>query len=322
MNRILVALLLLLLPVCSFAQGMAVRNISMENGLPSNTVRSVVQDKDGFVWFGTDNGLCRYDGYNIRPLRIPQIQNDQYVGTLAVSKCGLLVGTSHGAFLLNARTEQFRMLHPMIRGNVMSFGIDEDGNIWVVTLNDGVYCVRRDLRGCEHFNFQKSFSLVSVFIDSENQVWLMARKQGLYKLNRARRTFEMFRLKGQKAFDGMCMAEARDGQMLVGAWNEGLFLVSPDGTTRQLINPLLTGLGSHIHTIYRVSPDEYWLGCDEGVMQYNLRDNQWSMISNAFNIPGLPAALSIVLCAIGKAVSGSAPSMVALTTIRRWTAVS
>ncbi len=85
MNRILVALLLLLLPVCSFAQGMAVRNISMENGLPSNTVRSVVQDKDGFVWFGTDNGLCRYDGYNIRPLRIPQIQNDQYVGTLAVS---------------------------------------------------------------------------------------------------------------------------------------------------------------------------------------------------------------------------------------------
>ncbi len=286
MNRILVALLLLLLPVCSFAQGMAVRNISMENGLPSNTVRSVVQDKDGFVWFGTDNGLCRYDGYNIRPLRIPQIQNDQYVGTLAVSKYGLLVGTSHGAFLLNARTEQFRMLHPMIRGNVMSFGIDEDGNIWVVTLNDGVYCVRRDLRGCEHFNFKKSFSLVSVFIDSENQVWLMARKHGLYKLNRARRTFEMFRLKGQKAFDGMCMAEARDGQMLVGAWNEGLFLVSPDGTTRQLINPLLTGLGSHIHTIYRVSPDEYWLGCDEGVMQYDLSENQWSMISNAFNIPG------------------------------------
>ena len=286
MNRILAALLLLLLPVCSFAQRMAVRNIGMENGLPSNTVRSVVQDKEGFIWFGTDNGLCRYDGYSIRPLRIPQVQNDQYVGTLAVSKYGLVVGTSHGAFLLNARTEQFRMLHPVVRGHVMAFDIDADGNIWVATLNDGVFCVRKDLRGCEHYNFKKGISLVSVFIDGGNQVWLMARKQGLYRLNRARGSFELFRLKGQNAFDGMCMAEARDGQMLVGSWKEGLFLVSPDGTTRQLTNPLLTGLGTHIHTIYRASPDEYWLGCDEGVMQYDLRDNQWSMISNAFNIPG------------------------------------
>ncbi len=180
MNRILVAFLLLLLPICSFAQQLAVRNISMENGLPSNAVRSIVQDKDGFVWLGTDNGLCRYDGYTIRPLRIPQLQNDQYVGTLEVSKYGLLVGTSHGAFLLNARTEQFRSLHPKIHGNVMSFGIDADGNIWVVTLDDGVFCVCKNLSGCVHYGFKKDISLVSVYVDSENQVWLIARKQGLY----------------------------------------------------------------------------------------------------------------------------------------------
>lgn len=286
MNRILVAFLLLLLPICSFAQQLAVRNISMENGLPSNAVRSIVQDKDGFVWLGTDNGLCRYDGYTIRPLRIPQLQNDQYVGTLEVSKYGLLVGTSHGAFLLNARTEQFRSLHPKIHGNVMSFGIDADGNIWVVTLDDGVFCVCRNLSGCVHYGFKKGSSLVSVYVDSENQVWLIARKQGLYKLNRARRTFELFPIKGQTHFDGMCMAEASEGRMLVGSWNDGLLMLSPDGTMRQLTNPLLTGAGTHIHTIYRVSPNEFLLGCDEGVMQYNLLENQWSMISNAFSIPG------------------------------------
>lgn len=35
------------------------RSITMNMGLPSNAVRTIVQDKDGFMWFGTDNGLCR-----------------------------------------------------------------------------------------------------------------------------------------------------------------------------------------------------------------------------------------------------------------------
>lgn len=42
------------------------RQITMEDGLPSNTVRSIVQGADGFVWLGSDAGLCRYDGIHAR----------------------------------------------------------------------------------------------------------------------------------------------------------------------------------------------------------------------------------------------------------------
>ena len=67
-----------------------VRTITMNTGLPSNAVRSIVQDKNGFIWFGTDNGLCRYDGYQVQNFYNPQMQFDQYVSTLEACDEGCL----------------------------------------------------------------------------------------------------------------------------------------------------------------------------------------------------------------------------------------
>jgi ligand-binding sensor domain-containing protein len=42
----------------------------MEDGLPSRLVYDAIQDKDGFMWFATANGLCRYDGNNFKTYNI------------------------------------------------------------------------------------------------------------------------------------------------------------------------------------------------------------------------------------------------------------
>lgn len=42
------------------------RQLGYSDGLPHNTVNAITQDKDGFLWFGTRNGLCRYDGYTLK----------------------------------------------------------------------------------------------------------------------------------------------------------------------------------------------------------------------------------------------------------------
>ncbi len=50
----------------SYAQTQMLRfeHITAEQGLPDNTALCSMQDSKGFLWFGTYNGLCRYDGYN------------------------------------------------------------------------------------------------------------------------------------------------------------------------------------------------------------------------------------------------------------------
>ena len=50
----------------SYSQNIKFEHLSLENGLPVSWVRSVCKDKMGFVWIGTNNGFCRYDGYSIK----------------------------------------------------------------------------------------------------------------------------------------------------------------------------------------------------------------------------------------------------------------
>lgn len=58
------------------------RHYTVNDGLPSATVGAIVQDKMGFMWFGSDNGLFRYDGVSISRYCYNHDVNEQYVSCL------------------------------------------------------------------------------------------------------------------------------------------------------------------------------------------------------------------------------------------------
>lgn len=67
------AISLLLLSLCLsvlHARDINFSQISSKNGLSQNTVRAIAEDKNGFIWAGTLDGLNRYDGYNIRSYQL------------------------------------------------------------------------------------------------------------------------------------------------------------------------------------------------------------------------------------------------------------
>jgi signal transduction histidine kinase/ligand-binding sensor domain-containing protein len=73
-------------------------NIGLFHGLPSDKVRAVTQTKDGLFWFGTENGLAKFDGRRVQTVAL---ENVTQVFSLAVGKDGtLFVGTNNGAFRL------------------------------------------------------------------------------------------------------------------------------------------------------------------------------------------------------------------------------
>ena len=107
------------------------RNITVEDGLLANGVRNIVQDRFGFIWFGTDNGLCRYDGTSIYPFRIMENGANQFISALMADEDGLYVGTDKGVFFFQFHLENFQRIAPEIRSTVRGFSLDRDGQVWI-----------------------------------------------------------------------------------------------------------------------------------------------------------------------------------------------
>ena len=101
----------------SFATGYPVSAyLGIENGLSNNFVRCIYQDKSGFMWFGTYDGLNRYDGYEFKIFRYNFKNNRTLINNWinAISEDGkgnLWIGTRQGACVYQGLSNNFSPLY-------------------------------------------------------------------------------------------------------------------------------------------------------------------------------------------------------------------
>lgn len=288
MKRLLCLLVLCLLSmssVLSAGRRVDFRPLTMEDGLPSNCVRSVEQDRYGFLWFGTDNGLCRFDGYGVQVFSNPLMGQDQYVSMIAAADDGMLVGMTGGAYFFDFQTERFRLLDDSIAYTVSRFDRDGNDDIWVSTIGGGVFCYNHRSKTSRRYAFPElGDNVACVYVDDNNQVWALAnnREGGIYHLNKAKNIFEVFHTQSEVAIGGMSMIqEPRSQSLLVGTWDNGLVRLHADGTAETLLSPARDGMGLHIHTLVLLSPTELLIGCEEGMVRYDLSQGAWSLFNGA-----------------------------------------
>ncbi|MFD2366097.1 two-component regulator propeller domain-containing protein [Pseudoduganella sp. GCM10020061] len=124
-------------------------HLSVEQGLAQESVLSVVQDQQGFMWFGTQAGLTRYDGYRMTVYRNvvhdPASLANNWVRVLHVDRKGRLwIGTDGGMDLYLPESRSFRHYlpeEPNKRGSggrrVHAIAEDREGNLWLAT-SDGL----------------------------------------------------------------------------------------------------------------------------------------------------------------------------------------
>ncbi len=179
MNR-----LLLVTVVCSCCMSIAaqtgiekIERYTIVNGLSNNNITSILQDKRGFLWIGTEWGLNRYDGRIFK-----QYLNDGSDGlpslsiyNIAEDKEGILwVGTGDGICSFNPFTEKFT--HYSSSGGKVF--IDKENNIWFNSATE--FCLlNRSTNKIEKFplTFQKKETksnnyILSFFEDSKNRFWI------------------------------------------------------------------------------------------------------------------------------------------------------
>ncbi|WP_281643959.1 hybrid sensor histidine kinase/response regulator transcription factor [Bacteroides zoogleoformans] len=258
------------------------RHFSVENGLSSNAVRAIIQDKHGFMWFGTDDGLNRYDGINVKVYKSdPQGQND-YISALYDAGDRIWVGTDKGLLTYDYETESLRTFNvATLRGiipktTVSCIAEDKDGNLWFSTVGQGVFRYNAHKSCLEQYEFQEANNLVAaVMVDADNQIWAVTNwgREGLTKLNKARNRFEPFHLiyeaDGQNS-NSLALMEDSERVLWLGTWECGLQKV--DKYTRRVTTYLHPSAGQgvlHIHSLMEYAPHRLLIGSDDGLLLFN-----------------------------------------------------
>ena len=129
------------------APPLSVQRYSLEEGLSQQAVNAIAQDSDGFMWFGTEDGLNRFDGYEFRQLRHDRGDNrtlpNGYITALVASEHGVWIGTDGGGVVFrNAVTGNLES-PPALRDagdlqRVRALTRDRLGRIWVGARDAGV----------------------------------------------------------------------------------------------------------------------------------------------------------------------------------------
>lgn len=167
-------------------------NLTVENGLSQNSVIAIAQDSTGFMWFGTRQGLNRYDGYRFKiyknEAKNPRsISGGEITSLLTDSKGVFWAGTTTGLNRYQALTDSFLPVKGLMNDNIEVLYQDRDRNIWVGTLGGLAVLSDREQNRFKSFRFSPKpndplNSIYSICQDKQGNIWV-GTGNGLIQVN-------------------------------------------------------------------------------------------------------------------------------------------
>lgn len=300
------------------------------DGLPHNSVTSILQSRDGFLWIGTQGGLARFDGFTFRKISFP---GSGHWNTWITDLCedpagGLYVGTEEGLFYYVEN--QLKRLGES-RDSITSLAMGSGGELWIGTRNGLLLWNGEGFRRFTAKDGLPEEAVVSVFGNRSGKMWITLHS-GVYLMTE--RTIEKYHLSGESqsrspeflgvyedrehqiwAFGDTYLIrlpegkrfnyfhsghvpsariwsfrEGRDGRLWIGTSGQGLFQF-----TDERFRPVEMQSGKRPGNVRCISEDfegNLWLGTDGGGL-VQLRQEQLRHLGAAEGLPS-SSALCIV----------------------------
>ena len=287
-----VASILLFCALSTTAQSYFFRHYQVENGLSNNTVYSSIQDKNGFLWFGTKDGLNRFDGYHFKLFNI----NDDgstlapdFISCLLIDKKNVLwAGSQKGLFTFDTQKERLvRFIDSFPEIN--SIQTDRNGQLWFISRR--TLCrYNFDTKTLRIFRPAKYFEATSLCQSEEGDIWAGTPNGFLQRFNDSAETFKSFNIfshsppassnRIQKIYP------AGKGSLFVGTSNQGLKrfdITASDYTDVLTLNPDKTTV--FIRDIKQYSDNEFWFATESGIFILNTLTQKFINLKKKFLDP-------------------------------------
>lgn len=205
------------------------RHYEVENGLSNNNVLCILQDKKGFMWFGTRDGLNRFDGYSFKIFRKdpsnPKSLGNDHINCMLQDENELIwVGTAHGLYKFNPIDQSFEHITATADKWVRSIYKDNHGTLWLA-LNDTLTTYNPVTTVVKQYS---QFRSTSVCSDENGTLWVGTRDGLLKKFNRANDSFTSFDVFSKSPRPNSRMIEkiydTKRGMLLIGSLAGGIKL--------------------------------------------------------------------------------------------------
>lgn len=243
------AIFLWLSPLDAFSQASNVLQNATVNPfplsrlLPSQTVNSVYQDRDGIIWLATKDGVCRYDGYRLDVLR-SNISNvkllaDNDVLNVCENDSYYFFGTRKGVSFMNKRTHQISIVpfKELQTAEARTMQVDVEGYLWIGTM-EGLFVLSADLKTCTCAtgNGLPRCSVSRVYIDDKGTVWATLWDMGLWRFAKGSERWQKMPRIG-KQDNPFCVMAIADGSYWVSTWGNGCYRLKEASHGHYVVSP-------------------------------------------------------------------------------------
>jgi len=158
--------------------------ITTDEGLPNQTIYSIIQDNRGFIWLGTDAGLYKYDGIRYYEYKHP-LQKSRSLTGLEKTADGKIYMYNFNGQIFYIENDSLKLLTAWDKGSVSNICIDKNSNLWV-SYSKGITSLSNKTNKWSYFATTPKYPTGnfthSCYIDKDNVFWCIGPK-GLIQID-------------------------------------------------------------------------------------------------------------------------------------------
>ncbi|MCF2493036.1 hybrid sensor histidine kinase/response regulator transcription factor [Dyadobacter chenhuakuii] len=258
------------------------KSYKVSDGLSGNATGDIIQDKKGFIWIASRNGLNRFDGNSFKIFRSKEGDSTS-LGSNSVFSISedydekLWIGTHKGVYIYNPVSDQFSVFKLIPTGEVRMIRSDHDGGVWIISDNQ---LYRFDSKTRKVKALPDAANTVAIHVSADGKVWATFSNGIIRRYHPELGTVAKYDLSGRvnEIFSNMRVHSVSDSTLLVGNMKRLLLFNYRTGNITDISQETGQKQDIYIHTFFQNGKDEYWLGSESGLFILDLKKNKMKQI--------------------------------------------